>query len=270
MTRPALFPPVHFAHPPVVEVVCGVAFDPIPELASAHFGVLWGQFADEFPLTTDQHPLRLVPDDAEPGVQVNLGVGQPTPRVWFLSEDEGRLIQVQRDRFHYNWRLRADGEAYPRYPKVYEDFKKYLAVFRDFLEKGGVAPLKPLQYELSYVNRIAEDAVWSGPQQVGRVFPDLGWRDTDERFLPGPDFVAAQLRFPMPEGAGRLYANIAPVRRKETGAREFALDLTARGAAGTRPVDEWFELAHEWITQGFADLTGEQMHHKAWKRTEAP
>lgn len=256
-------PPVSFEHPPVVEVVCGVRFEPIPGLSSGHIGQLWTRFGDEFPLTADRHALPAV--QTGPGPQVTVSAAPTTPRVWFVSTDETRLIQVQQDRLIFNWR-RGESAAYPRYPAVYEEFCRHLATFEDYLREANTGPICPMEYELSYLNRIQEDEVSSHLRDLGRVLPDLAWRADPSRFLPAPDHVAGNLRFMLPEGGGSLQVTIDLVRRVETGARVLALDLRARAASGVRPRDEWFALAHEWITQGFVDLTGPEMHDRIWKR----
>lgn len=266
MTRPTAWPEVHFDHPPVVEVVCGVVFEPVP-LSAAHLGVLWMQYGEEFPKTADKSP---IPSRAgvDGEAKFTLPIGG-IPRVWFVSEDERRIVQVQRDRFHFNWRKREPDDQYPRYPAVYTEFKRHHATFDRFLEEGGDTPTRALVYELSYVNRIPHDAVWAGLGNLGRVLPDVAWRAREDRYLPAPDSIQMELSFPMAEEGGRIWVALRSVRRKDTGEPELALDLTARGAAGTRSTDDWFRDAHEWIVQGFADLTGREIQDKVWKRRKA-
>ena len=45
------------------------------------------------------------------------------------------------------------------------------------------------------------------------------------------------------------------------------LQMTAQGSAKRElsDMESWLELAHEWIVQGFTDLTSKEAHNK-WER----
>ena len=45
--------------------------------------------------------------------EVELLENPPLPRVWFLEPNGNKLIQVQRERFHHNWRKINPGDEYP-------------------------------------------------------------------------------------------------------------------------------------------------------------
>ena len=56
---------------------------------------------------------------------------------------------------------------------------------------------------------------------------------------------------------------------KSTGERLIRLDLQALGLPGKASRDQmedWFEVAHEWITRGFVDITAPKLH-ELWGRT---
>jgi len=47
------------------------------------------------------------------------------------------------------------------------------------------------------------------------------------------------------------------------------LNLTARGIEETRTREgmwNWFEMAHDWIVNGFSDLTSLEVQKKIWGR----
>ena len=74
----------------------------------------------------------------------------------------------------------------------------------------------------------------------------------------------------MPDETGRLHATIRSAVRRDDNLPIILFELTARGMTKDRSKEAmwaWFDLAHEWIVRGFADLTGENMHKNVWKRT---
>lgn len=260
--NPTPTPPVEFEAPPVVEVVCGVVYAPLL-LTAPHLGLLWLRYADDLPTTADKPPLI-------PGVQdgaSELTVRLPElPRVWFVSADERRIVQFQVDRLHFNWRKQADGDRYPRFGRVFDEFARHLGTLDGFLRDAEHPVTRPSQYELTYVNRVPLGPSFTGLDKLGRVLPDFAWRES-ERYLVAPDSFRATLSFVLPESLGRLLLNVRTVRRKTEGDIELAMDLTARGAAGLIPMDEWFDRAHSAIVHAFTDLTGADMHRE-WGRKE--
>ena len=262
---------VDFEAPPVVEVVCGAVFQPIDGFSAAFFGLLWDRFGEEFTRTADHSPLLWPAQQPPPGhIRVHLEPGVGLPRVWFYTEDRRRLIQVQRDRFHFNWQRREEGDEYPQFPVVYKEYKRHLGTLHEFLSEGGLPEPQPVQYELTYLNHIPVDEVWQGYHHLGRVLPDIAWRDRQGRFLPAPEHLHWEVGFPMKGGAGVLAAKARSVRRRDTGELALALELTARGPAGALAMDRWFRIGHEWIVKSFAELTGQEMHSRIWRRKGDP
>jgi hypothetical protein len=92
--------------PPIVEVVCGLFFAPIPELDPIAVGKLWHDLRGEYPQHTVQPP---VVDQ----VGLMLAPGAGPLRSWFISPDDEWIIQIQYDRFYLNWRKREG--SYPRF-----------------------------------------------------------------------------------------------------------------------------------------------------------
>jgi hypothetical protein len=59
------------------------------------------------------------------------------------------------------------------------------------------------------------------------------------------------------------------IRRKD--AKEILrVSITARGrpvSSELHDIEDWFDLGHEWIVRGFADITTGEMH-KHWRKTQ--
>ncbi len=261
-----------FENPPVIEVVCGVLFKPIETLLAPHLGVLWEKFKEEYPDCQETAPLAPVIErfDETPPVQLELTDRPPLPRVWFVHRNENGIVQIQRDRFLHNWKKVRDDDAYPRYRNVIKLFRDRLTSFENFLAEANLGSIEPHQYEMTYVNHIPKTDRLDPLQRVGIAFPDFDWRAQETRFLERPEAFTWRTTFAMPDESGRLHVTIRSAVRRGDNVPILLLDLTARGFGKDCSKDamwSWFDLAHEWIVRGFADLTGESMHKNVWKRT---
>ena len=262
-----------FDKPPVIEVVCGLQFVPIRTFTLPHLGILWEKFKNDYPNGRDAIPLMpTIERFDDKGTDFNFPFVDelPPPRVWFESKDGNRLIQVQRDRFFYNWKKERDTDIYPHYDNIISNFRTCLATFEAFLEENHFDRIDPVQYELTYINHIFTGEGWKALDEIGNIFPDFHWRKTENRFLPSPETINWQTSFVLPERTGRLRVSIRLGKRKSDGLPTILLELTARGISAdrTRPsMLSWFDMAHEWIVCGFTDLTAENMHRNFWRRT---
>jgi len=257
-----------YNNPPVNEVVCGLSFAKIEKFKSHHIGLFWQKIKDEFPLVEHaqrlEHALRL---EHKPPL---LDLKNYLPRVWFVRNDQNRLIQLQDDMFYFNWRRMQEDEAYPRYETIIEDFKKTLSVFEKFLEEEGLGSVNPERCELTYINHISKGEGWETISDVLNIFHDLCW-NTEDRFLPPPVAVGGQAVFELPDKIGRLELSLQQAIRKSDKRPMFVLQNKATGLGEDKnmtAVWEWFEVAHEWIVFGFTDLTKEGIQKDVWQRTD--
>jgi uncharacterized protein (TIGR04255 family) len=255
----------NYGKPPVVEVVSGVMFDPIPGFKLPLVGKFWSEALLDFPVVDEQPPLAPVMEilGRGPGVMF-IAEPAPVPRVWFTSRNKDQVIQVQRDRFLCNWRKVSPDHEYPRFRKVFEFFETKLASFEQFIRTDCNASPIPRQYELSYVNHL--DSTPDGPivlGDIGRLLPDLSWRKQGSRWLPDPEDLDLSLAFLLPKSAGRLRVRLQTGLRVPDQSSIMALEITARGLLEDRT--KWFELAHEWIVKAFEDLVSPDMN-AAWRK----
>ncbi len=254
-----------FAKPPVVEVVCGVLFD-APEFSLPHIGRFWERL-EGFNRVSEVPPLAPVVETFGTRQAGTLIIEHNLlPRVWFENEAGDQLIQLQRDRLLVNWKRTAPSHQYPRYPAVKAAFDKQLAAFESFIREQLGRPIVHRQYELTYINHVPAGDGLDILADVGEVLPDLSWRTQEGRFLPRPERIEAKLAFQLPDQAGRLHVRIQNGTRNHDQVPVLLLDLTARGYLDDRGA--WFDLAHEWIVNGFADLTGDKMQKQTWERRD--
>lgn len=258
--------PVQFTTPPVVEVVCGVSFALPKPLKTAHIGRYWALVANEFPRCDEAAPLALIVEgesssDADGRVLIEETELPPLRRSWLINEAGTNIIQLQDDRFLFNWKRENSDIGYPSYQEVIGDFRKRWDHFNRFLVQWTGEP-RVTQLEMTYWNFLDND------ESVLRDYV----RDVSsegDRFLPPPMVSSWRSTYVLPEGDGRLHIAAGSARHTKTGQRGIRLELTARGLPNdTSPVGcaSWFDRAHDWITHGFADVTTKRAH-EIWGRT---
>jgi uncharacterized protein (TIGR04255 family) len=263
-----------FERPPVNEVVIGLQFQSLAKMRVAHFGKYWQRIGKRYPHTEEHVLIAHQVESSEPalvkeGAQMEFEFGAMPllPRCWFTDESKLHLLQVQSDRFLRNWRQIEGQEPYPRYPTLLQQFKTEWNDFRQFLFDEAIGSPIVNQCELTYINHVPRGDAWKEPKELSRVFSlwsDLG----NFEFLPGPELAACKLTYRLPDNRGRFYVQLKQGVRSRDKTPMFVLELTARGAPVGQMADDlssWFNLAHEWIVRGFADLTTPEMH-KQWGR----
>lgn len=251
-------------------MVCSVLFSPIEDLVSAHIGLLWHKFQPDYPFCNDAPllaPRVEVFGNDVPEAQIELTDIPPLPRVCFINSDDTKIVQVQRDRLIHNWRKVSLNSNYPRYEILIKDFQEHFNSFNSFIEEAEFERIEILQYELTYANQIPQGEAWETLEDIGNIFPDFKWQTGSNRFLSKPQNIDWDTSFELPEKLGRLHISIRSTTLNNHPTLLFA--LTVRGIGGYDSPDSmqsWFDIAHEWIVQAFADLTNERIQTDVWKK----
>lgn len=269
-----------YQKPPVSEVVLSLQFEKLDSLGSTQIGLMWEKFRKRFPKTEEHHPLEPsfekfgVPVLIKQGVRIEHFDAPVVPRFWFLNDGGTQLIQIQQDRFIYNWR-KMDGEAeYPRYETISQTFRKDLFSFSDFLHKEKIGELIPDQCEVTYVNHIVAGNGWDNHGELDKLLTIIKSEYSDE-FLPTPENMRLALKYVIPnpdnkddDPIGRLHISCNPLFQRSDDKPLFSLTLTARG----RPINSniegalrFMDIGREWIVRGFTSITTPQFH-KIWER----
>jgi uncharacterized protein (TIGR04255 family) len=268
-----------FARPPVVEVVFAVSFRPVPLtiVDLALFGR--SELLGEYPLVQEQPPIQMAIESFEDGTSgfgsmgsLSLLMGPPSPRLWFQSQDKTRLVQIQRDWLAFNWQDSAESTLpYPRYGVIEEAFLKVLGSFRSFLLSRGSEEPHIMQCELTYINHIQSDTVWSRHGQVSRVLRTI---EPAGGYLPEPEDIQTTTRYRMKTTGGtlgRLYVNSVPGFKQGDRSPMILLTMTARGAPENGSNEDaalgFFRSAHKWIVEGFTSTTTDEAHH-SWGKID--
>ena len=276
--KPARPPLPDFKNPPVAEVALSLQFDPLPLLRTPHLGLLWERYRESFPKFEVQAPLLPevewfgLPTSSGFTPQVKFLTAPPMPRCLFINERGSELVQIQQDRFVFNWRKLKEEDAYPRYEPIRAGFEKQLQVFREFLAKENIGDLVPNQCEVTYVNQLLSGQGWEHPGQLDKLV--TVWRNQySDRFLKEPEDVRLSMRYLIQEGngpSGRLHVSIEPRFSTIHSLPVIIITLTARGAPRTKDmagVLDFFDIGRNWIVSAFASITTKDMH-RIWGRLD--
>lgn len=261
---------VHFNNPPINELIIGVHFQPpLARLRSEHIGLLWSRFRTEFPTVEQRPPLFNVVRDQNAVIEVS-DEFMVMPRFWLVSEDETRLIQIDKGAFLLNWRRR--NSEYPHFAdNLKPAFDKYYSVFRDFLENEvGVADPKVNHCELTYVDVIPSTDYWQGPHETHHVIPSFVVPD----YRADHDSVSAFNCKYQYDVEPNLQLHVA-IRTAETVSPPalplLFLEFKALGRPdddSTSKIDAWYDQAHDVIISRFLGMTSKDIQRRHWELEE--
>lgn len=262
-----------FDEPPVIETVLGVEFAPLANWNIPHFGLFWNEVKTDFPKFKVQPGLDPQieqfdkPESKEVGIRI---LAKPDLRCWFVAENDRTLIQVQDSRFIFNWKRESPADSYPHFEETIRPaFLREWARFRQFVQDRGLGDLAVVQCEVTYINHLEIGKGWSSAADLGEVFP-LWSGKTSGSFLPSPEGVALEVRYLLPNRAGRLRVSVRPAIRNSDGAEIIQLNVSARGdprGSNDESLVTWINIGREWVVRGFTDFTSEKMH-RIWKRSK--
>lgn len=266
-----------YERPPVIELVLGLQFEPLTKMGIVHPGLIWQHFRDRYPNVEQQQPLAPSmeqydsPQARPPRMNIELELAATLPRIWFISGDRTRLLQLQRDRFIFNWRQGASEETYPRFAALRAEFVKELAQFQAALEQEDLGTIQPTQCEISYVNELVNPDNRSQRVDLGRTLTT--WASpADSDFPLPPEYVTQEIRYVIPGAdgrpTGRLKIALQSVYETKTGHLAYLLHLTAHGAPpepGVAGVLRFIDVSHDWITRCFTAITTAEMQ-RVWGR----
>lgn len=260
-----------FENPPVVETALGVEFAPLKGWTALHAGLFWNEIRKDYPSSETQPALGSQIETFGPvgmlASQQLIEIG-PHARYWFVDSTKRKLLQVQNSRLIVNWKKTEDSDPYPRYPACRSRFVLEWERFCTHLRREGLSVPQILQCEVTYVNHFLKGREWSTFSDLARVFSPWTGKGSDA-FLPEFDSGTINLRFTMPNQAGRLHVSVGHGIRFPDGKDIIQMSLTARGAPAPSSSQEdicrWFDLGREWVVRRFVELTTAEMHSQ-WRR----
>jgi uncharacterized protein (TIGR04255 family) len=264
-----------FRKAPVSEVALGVQFPSV--LNPVHLGLYYQRVKVSFPKVQVQPPIHSSFETFDPAPMIPIGIPilqtmsfQP-PRMWFLSEDENSLIQLQSDRLLFNWRGGLRGSPYPHFDAVYSEFTKAFEILEKLAEAEGIGSIVANQCEVVYVNPLPTENTGvplSSPEKIFRVCSNsvgTEWREPQEA-------SSFTVRYRLNDQTGKPFGRLTAIVLSSSAAPQiasgFQLEMTARGVPlgpGREGVAAFHDQGHQAIVRCFAALTTPEMH-KLWER----
>lgn len=249
-------------------------FESLENFQSTYLGLFWDTIKAEFPIFEEKP--YLVPKiesykiefDKPPSEELKF---PQLPRLWFLSENKNEILQLQQDQFLNNWRKVRDDDKYPHYDEIIQKYENQFNNFNAFVNKHKIGEIKPLQYELTYVNHISSLNGWGKDTPIENIFPKFNLNFEKKNFLPKYESFHWTNTYRLPNEEGRLYSQIRLVRNKDHADPLIQFQLRVTGINRKPSLDKmrsWFDLAHEWIILSFVELTNEKAQKEYWGRTE--
>lgn len=260
-----------FEKPPVEEVMLSILFESLDKLLAPHLGEIWQEFKkDGFMRIREQPPvmptMETFPNPSR-GSQFHINVPD-LPRIWFIHRNDSQILQVQRDRFTFNWRKTKSDQKYPGFSDIFERFEGFYNRFCQTIKNMEVGVLAPLQYELTYIDQLPQGEGWNTLDDIGKIYnPFVDLQQLDS-FWSGADFVNLRVSFPVADLQGRLHLAIGNRVKPPEQWQTLQTDFTARGFPENTEseMSMWFKSAHDQIREKFASIFAEDIQTRVWER----
>jgi uncharacterized protein (TIGR04255 family) len=261
---------VEFRSPPVVEVVCGVQFEPLAKFGAVHLGVFWGKVRADLPLFKQLAPLPNVVeniDQPQAGLSYSLDLGSAQiPLVQFFEKTGEQYVTLQGTRFLHNWQ-KVPGGDYRRYRTIRPAFLEHWTRFLQFVQEENLGGLTVNQYEMSYINHVPAGELWDDKRGLKGVLPWFTPRNPIVDSVFEPEVALHSL---VPRCRGRLHVSGKVGLRASDRARVLQLELTVRGApeaSDATDLASWMDAAREVIVRSFVELTSDEARQH-WGQTK--
>ncbi|MDA0159570.1 TIGR04255 family protein [Solirubrobacter ginsenosidimutans] len=274
---------VTFERPPLNEVYLSVQFATDVSDEAVALAEFWPLIRADFP-TLERHPalppveetFDVPPKVGPPNLPFRIGTGAMPQRYWFVSADSTRLVQVQPDRFLFNWRRVRPDDEYPRFRALVPEFERLFEAFVQVLSADQRKAATAAWAEVGYINHVdAPDELRPGGHiSLDRIFTFVSKIDATA-FDPVEDMqlqVRSTIRDDGDAPLGRIYLSATPAYRNADQMPIYVVELIARGRpGGSEPKDlaNFFARGREMVVDAFCSVTTTEMHDAWGLRTKS-
>ena len=202
--------------------------------------------------------------------EVQLLPAATLPRAAYRNKQAGELVQVQNNRFGFNWIKTSEDHKYPHSEATLDRFFELFARFSAFVEARQIGKIAILQCELTNVNVVLVSDVGENMADMKTVFklPQLG-EDFPNVELEN-QMVGSKHLIKDDEGKpiGRVHSVGQPALKVPNNEEAYRFDISARGAPlgrGTEGAEKFFEAACSAVNAVFLASTT-NAGHRFWGR----
>ena len=250
----------------LVEVALSVGFEEFHRMMRYELDDLHTtKYAEQLPNDEEKAPHKPFIEEPEGGLAA-LPSASPLTNIrrWFSSDDRSRMVQVQRNWFARNWRVRVPESengatpSYPGYAALRADYSESLDSFIDFVRDTNLGEFTPLQCEISYRLQLQAGGLWEGPGELANVARIFSRQPGT--YLPDLEAMRIITQYVIADGngerAGRLYGRLETAGSGD-GTHFLILTMFARGTLITGGVEGMFafqDMGHQSIVNGVRDF----------------
>lgn len=253
-----------FKNPPLIEQAISVAFEPLRNFSIGDFGLFWADIRVEFPTSEAMDPLALEMErfdgfrPPQPGIQIV--PASMLPRAAYRNAARGELVQLQGDRFGFNWIKTSDDHCYPHSEATLNRFFELLERFALYVGERELGAINIVQCELTNVNIVLVS-------DVGESFADIA---TVLRLAPiESECTSIRMENQLvgskhlmldadEKPIGRVHTLGQPSLRVPSNDEAYRLDISARGAPigpGLDGARRFFDAARTAVNAVFLSST---------------
>ena len=260
-----------FARPPVDEVVLSVLFQSLDKLLAPHLGAIWREFEKDGFTHIMEHPPVMPTVETFPipgrGSQFHINVPD-IPRIWFIHEDDSQILQVQRDRFTFNWRKTKPDQEYPGFSVICDKFEDFYNRFCQIMKGMEIGEVIPLQYELTYIDQLRQGDGWNTLDELGKIYNMFIDFQESDSFWSNAESLSLRTSFTLADLHGRMHLTIRNRVKIPEEIQTLQTDFTVRGFPENVDCSTitWFKLAREEIRKKFTSLFTETIQIQVWER----
>ncbi len=235
---------------PIAELVFGVQFDG-PFLSNEQIFEFYQTVKETYPTVQEDSPLPNIVEKLDGPAETRILQGF-SPRKMFFNKTSSKLVQIQRDRFCFNWRKTEKLGEYPFFKSV---FKEFLSNF-SLIPNQTLVPAKVNQLELTYVDHVYVKDFDLSDFNPTSIFNMYKFEQAIKNF----DHT---LHFPNDKINGTLIFHLkSALTREKAPKKVLVLETTCRGFNKNLTLEKWFEEAHDILYNFFVAITTSKAKEK--------
>lgn len=253
-----------FKSPPLIERAINVAFEPLANFSVGDYGLFWSEIISEFPTSEAMDPLPLETERFEgfrpARLDLQIVPAHSLPRAAFRNAQRGELVQLQSDRFGFNWIKTSDDHQYPHSEATLDRFFSMLERFAAHVERRQLGSINIVQCELTNVNVVLVSDVGQNFADMATVFK-LAPIEHDFPIIRLENQLVGSKHVMLNEAGqpiGRVHTLGQPSIRVPSNEEAYRLDISARGAPigpGLDGVRQFFDAAVSAVNAVFLAST---------------